>query len=85
MPNQCSLEEGANLLTRFTLLGSGQNHAKTKQRENIMPITQSPPMANLFLVMRARASFHREEPCDIADAFSTMVLFGSGTQSHAGI
>ncbi len=51
----------------------------------MMPITQSPPMANLFFVMRARASFHREEPCGIVDAFWAMVLFGIAGQANAGI
>lgn len=50
-----------------------------------MPMTQSPPMANLFFVMRARASFHREEPCGIVDAFWAMVLFGIAGQANAGI
>ena len=40
----------------------------------MMPITQSPPMANLFFVMRARASFHREEPCGDRGRF-----FGHGS------
>ena len=42
-------------------------------------------MANLFFFMRARASFHREEPCGIVDAFSAMVLFGVASQAYAGI
>ena len=42
-------------------------------------------MANLFFVMRARASFHREEPCEIVDAFSAMVLFVVASKAHAGI
>ncbi len=51
----------------------------------MMPMTQRPPMANLFFVMRARASFHREEPCGIVDAFWAMVLFGIAGQANAGI
>ena len=51
----------------------------------MMPITQSPPMANLFFAMRVRASFHREEPCGIVDGFSAMILVGSSGQAHAGI
>ena len=49
------------------------------------PITQSPPMANLFFAMRALASFHKEEPCGIVEGLSAMILIGPVSHTHAGI
>ena len=51
----------------------------------MIPITQRPPMANLFFAMRARASFQREEPWGIDDILSVMSLFGFSGQPCAWV
>ena len=46
---------------------------------------QNPPMANLFLAMRARASFQREEPCGTVEVWSLIFLVGISGLPDPGI
>ena len=63
MPNH-ALPEERELVDEVHLVWIRTKPCKNETKEKHDADYPKPPMANLFFVMRARASFHREEPCD---------------------